>query len=1097
MTDAAMNKPAFAAGRTTNRRGSRGRVPALLLAATAFAAGFALPASAETALSTPTVETCAQLLEAGRFVEAREHLATLLDARTGDASGAGLSDEQRAEAYKLLAQAVGAASKASPMAVALQEAEFELSRSSFNAAERKTREALRMAKDAGEQPPVEALDLLASITRARAAAEWSTDDVAGDSSTMLASAMQADVRRQDSGDGEAEASDAQADGQVDAQDEDLVIQAQRFEAQSVFAEARRDFGEGRYASARDKYRRVLGELRAYISQGQAEEAQDRLAEAEIRLQGARPGADILADSQARQQLAKQQTQAEFDNELNQAQQALASGDVQRARDLAFSARLTLSRARNYFSDTEFENLDNLVNQTLNSIDDAENRIRTQERLDREDEIAERQAEQERTRAQQREQQIAESIDRVRALQAERKYREALEVVNQILFLDPIHPAGLLLKNMLRDAIVYEEYYAAGNEIERRIQEITLENIKSQVPPLNNVDYPPDWPELSHRRYTNAAQDEPIENRRILSALAERRVPIAFNNNPLTDVVEFVRAVTNLDINVDWEALEEISIDRDTPVSLNLNNAPVNVVLDRVMEKVSAAGFGEAADWAVIDGVLTISSDANIRRNTTLEIYDIRDLVVEVPDYDDAPELDLNQALQASQGGGGGQSPFQETGDDDVERVPLEERIQQMIDIITTNVDFEGWQDNGGDTGSISQLNGQLLIRNTPKNHRAIRSLLSKLRAAQALQVNVESRFLIVDQNFFEQIGFDLDIYFNVNNNQVRAAQATNPNLTASDFFGFGSTAAAGQGLQSQVGNTQTVFVDANNDGLADLDGDGNPITTTTTGFATRPPDDGFSPVSAAGNTLGIAELLADGSSFATNILGAAPALGVAGQFLDDIQVDFLVQATQADQRNVTLTAPRLTMTNGQSSNIYFVTQQTYVSDLQPIVSDSAVGFDPELDVVSEGVVLDVTGTVSADRRYVTLDINTGIAEIVDFASQEITAVAGGQLVSSADTGSAIQLPQVTVTRVATTVTVPDQGTVLLGGQRVITETEVESGVPVLSKIPVISRFFSNRIEAKEERTLLILVKPTILIQNEEEERAYPGLLGDLASEYGN
>jgi type II secretory pathway component GspD/PulD (secretin) len=86
--------------------------------------------------------------------------------------------------------------------------------------------------------------------------------------------------------------------------------------------------------------------------------------------------------------------------------------------------------------------------------------------------------------------------------------------------------------------------------------------------------------------------------------------------------------------------------------------------------------------------------------------------------------------------------------------------------------------------------------------------------------------------------------------------------------------------------------------------------------------------------------------------------------------------------------------------------------------------------------------------------------------------------------------------VQTTVTVPDQGTILLGGQRLTTEQEVESGVPVISKIPILNRLFSNRIETREEQTLLILLKPTILIQNELEERAFPGLDDSLRMPFG-
>ncbi len=169
------------------------------------------------------------------------------------------------------------------------------------------------------------------------------------------------------------------------------------------------------------------------------------------------------------------------------------------------------------------------------------------------------------------------------------------------------------------------------------------------------------------------------------------------------------------------------------------------------------------------------------------------------------------------------------------------------------------------------------------------------------------------------------------------------------------------------------------------------------------------------------------------------------------------------------------------------TQVAFVSDLAPVTSEGAVGFDPDTEVVSEGVVLTVDGTISADRRYVTLNVDAAVSRIDGFNNVPVTAVAGGQLVSSAETASFIQTPTVTVTRVQTTVTVPDQGTILLGGQRLVTESEVETGVPVLSKIPILNRFFTNRIQTKTEQTLLILLKPTILIQNEEEERAHPGV----------
>ena len=79
----------------------------------------------------------------------------------------------------------------------------------------------------------------------------------------------------------------------------------------------------------------------------------------------------------------------------------------------------------------------------------------------------------------------------------------------------------------------------------------------------------------------------------------------------------------------------------------------------------------------------------------------------------------------------------------------------------------------------------------------------------------------------------------------------------------------------------------------------------------------------------------------------------------------------------------------------------------------------------------------------------------------------------------------------TTVSVPDKGTVLLGGQRLVDEIEVETGVPVLSKIPFVNRFFSNRVTSKSEETLLILIRPEIIIPQENEDLLFPGLSSTL------
>jgi len=79
----------------------------------------------------------------------------------------------------------------------------------------------------------------------------------------------------------------------------------------------------------------------------------------------------------------------------------------------------------------------------------------------------------------------------------------------------------------------------------------------------------------------------------------------------------------------------------------------------------------------------------------------------------------------------------------------------------------------------------------------------------------------------------------------------------------------------------------------------------------------------------------------------------------------------------------------------------------------------------------------------------------------------------------------------TRVSVPDSGTLLLGGQRITAEAEMEAGVPVLSKIPVLGRLFGNRSKVRDQKILLILVKPTILLQEEREAEAIASMEGEL------
>ena len=260
---------------------------------------------------------------------------------------------------------------------------------------------------------------------------------------------------------------------------------------------------------------------------------------------------------------------------------------------------------------------------------------------------------------------------------------------------------------------------------------------------------------------------------------------------------------------------------------------------------------------------------------------------------------------------------------------------------------------------------------------------------------------------------------------------------------------------------------------------------------------GWSPIGMTQNSLDILPSIASLTPMGNTLMSLAPAMGVNIQYMDDIQVDLLIKATQADKRSVTLTAPRLTFYNGQQVWITVNQQESYVAGLTPITGEGSGAFQPQVGILATGFVLDVKGAVSSDRRYVTMNVHFQLTKPL---GNETTSTFGGAAGGAGFGGGGgagfsgtIELPKILTKDLWVTTSVPDKGTALLGGQRTMEEYETEVGVPVLSKIPYINRFFTNRVTSTEEVTLLILLRPEIIIQSENENLLFPGLLDQVGA----
>jgi len=808
---------------------------------------------------------------------------------------------------------------------------------------------------------------------------------------------------------------------------DLIVQARLLHAQEKLAEARNAHQSNQYFLAAKFYQEALK------LDPDLQEAVNALALVQSRAgQSVAPQGALETEIQART-IRSNAAIAEFQELMSRAADLLNHETFAAARESVQQAKITLDLNQRYLPTTRYRSLrDNAVNLAA-QIADAQRRVQDTQRRDLE--IARNtEAQKRRDEALLAQRQETERLLRRAAdLRREQKYKQSLELINQALFLDPNNVAAEAMKEMIQDSQLFVESRNRFRERNLTISQQSSENLDATIPFPDLLTYPPDWPQLTAARLggadPNAAESE--VNRRVTLKLKDS-VPVDFDNNKLVNIIEYLRNTTGVNFFVNWAVLQSVGIGKDMPITLQLTNVPVRQALRLVLQQASGTNEQDPIAYSIIEGVVTISTERDLAKATDIRPYDIRDLLVQVPNFTDAPEFDINSALSNTNsggsnssegGGGGGGGPFA-TSESTTEELTRAELIEQVIGLIQNTVGKqEDWEIQGG-KGSIRELNGNLIVKTTPKNHRDIAQLLSQLRETRALQIAVEGRFLVVDQNFLDEVGIDLDIDFDVGGN---AGGKFSPSGFNQDSIGI-------------AGREDTALTpDAFSGGLR---------------------------------------------SFDLNVT-----------YLDDIQVRFMVRATQASRRSITLTAPRLTLMNGQRAYVVVAEQVTFISDLEPI-PDSG-GFDPTLSVTQSGVILDVEATVSSDRRYVTMTVRPSVATLVrPIREIEQTVLLP---ISATDTDgndilvpvtAFIEAPEISLTSVKTTVSVPDRGTLLIGGQRLVADTEVEAGVPILSKIPILNRLFTNTSTVKDERTLLILIKPTIIIQSEEEELNFPGLLQD-------
>ena len=378
--------------------------------------------------------------------------------------------------------------------------------------------------------------------------------------------------------------------------------------------------------------------------------------------------------------------------------------------------------------------------------------------------------------------------------------------------------------------------------------------------------------------------------------------------------------------------------------------------------------------------------------------------------------------------------------------------------------------------------GTLIVRNTQDNLDFVDALVDQANISQPKQVEIESKFVEINQNNLKELGFDWLL---------------GPFSLNGKVFGAGGTA-----------------------------GNGAPVNSANFPFTNNGAPIGQNPVTA-GNRSGdfaisanaLDALLMPGLGQAA---GAAPGIfGLAGVFTNP-QFQVVIRALNQKKGIDLLSAPRVTTKSGQRAIIEVVREfrypKTYTQPQVPQIGSTTTNLNAVVPVVvtpttpqdwetrNTGVTLEVEPVVGSDSTTIDLNLVPQVVEFEGFINygSPINAVGvqtlAGAITTSVPvllTANVINQPVFSTRKVTTSVSVYDGQTVVLGGLMREDVQKTEDKVPIIGDIPLIGRAFRTNVDQHTKKNLVIFVTARLVtpaglpVAEEEEEGLLPPALPEV------
>jgi type II secretory pathway component GspD/PulD (secretin) len=207
-------------------------------------------------------------------------------------------------------------------------------------------------------------------------------------------------------------------------------------------------------------------------------------------------------------------------------------------------------------------------------------------------------------------------------------------------------------------------------------------------------------------------------------------------------------------------------------------------------------------------------------------------------------------------------------------------------------------------------------------------------------------------------------------------------------------------------------------------------------------------------------------------------------FLKDTQVFQFLEAIQGDQRANVMQAPKITLLDNQMGQVDCTDKQMFVTGVEVVQRDGRPVVTPKNEEIVTGFHMSACPKVSADRRFVMLDLDINQTDPASPAVPlfPVTVQIKDSEGKPHEFTQFLQQPRVNTMRIQKRLSIPDGGTVLLGGMKKEVEARAEFGPPVLSRVPYANRLFKNVGTARESQMVYVLVTPRVIVSTEEEQR---------------